>query len=314
MKPFNLSSVASAGVRRRAQGFTLIELLTVIAIISLLAAILLPVFAAVRENARRAACMSNLREIGAAVRQYELDNRKFPDYLLGPALNPDGTLKTTTDANAMNLQQVASNLNAIVTTNTSAAQLALIQNVQGNYATALYPTYVKDLNVFHCPNNDQFDGANTTDAVAVNRFEKGPNRSTPSVASTPAFYRFDSYDANPSLVANGNDIKLAPPSGNSYSARYARVWQPLLGRPALTSLAGSNIEQYNAYRRQLVFNNPSTDTYITMCTHHVPKGKVIVLWLSGTAKVLDTRKLNDTKFAGTNGRDVDANVLTPTNY
>ena len=45
------------------RGFTLIELLTVIAIIAVLAAIIFPVFGAVRENARRASCMSNMKNI-----------------------------------------------------------------------------------------------------------------------------------------------------------------------------------------------------------------------------------------------------------
>ena len=56
------------------RGFTLIELLVVIAIISILAAILFPVFQKVRENARRTACISNGRQIGLAVRQYLQDS------------------------------------------------------------------------------------------------------------------------------------------------------------------------------------------------------------------------------------------------
>jgi prepilin-type N-terminal cleavage/methylation domain-containing protein/prepilin-type processing-associated H-X9-DG protein len=55
------------------RGFTLIELLVVIAIISILAAILFPVFQSVRENARRTACISNGRQIGLAVTQYTGD-------------------------------------------------------------------------------------------------------------------------------------------------------------------------------------------------------------------------------------------------
>ncbi len=55
------------------QAFTLIELLVVIAIISILAAILFPVFQQVRENARRTACISNGKQIGLAVTQYTGD-------------------------------------------------------------------------------------------------------------------------------------------------------------------------------------------------------------------------------------------------
>lgn len=55
------------------QGFTLIELLVVIAIISLLAAILFPVFGRARENARRASCLSSARQIGLAYNMYAGD-------------------------------------------------------------------------------------------------------------------------------------------------------------------------------------------------------------------------------------------------
>jgi prepilin-type N-terminal cleavage/methylation domain-containing protein/prepilin-type processing-associated H-X9-DG protein len=57
----------------RKKGFTLIELLVVIAIIAILAAILFPVFARARENARRASCQSNLKQIGLGIMQYTQD-------------------------------------------------------------------------------------------------------------------------------------------------------------------------------------------------------------------------------------------------
>ena len=61
------------------QGFTLIELLVVIAIIAILAAILFPVFARARENARKATCQSNLKQIGNASMMYTQDyDEKLP--------------------------------------------------------------------------------------------------------------------------------------------------------------------------------------------------------------------------------------------
>src|SRR4028119_299121 len=60
------------------RGFTLIELLVVIGIIAILAAILFPVFARARENARRSSCQSNLKQIGLGMLQYAQDyDEKF---------------------------------------------------------------------------------------------------------------------------------------------------------------------------------------------------------------------------------------------
>ncbi len=71
----------------RMPGFTLIELLVVIAIIAILAAILFPVFQSVRENARRTACLSNMKQIGTAITLYSQDY----DELIVPSQNGSGT-------------------------------------------------------------------------------------------------------------------------------------------------------------------------------------------------------------------------------
>jgi prepilin-type N-terminal cleavage/methylation domain-containing protein/prepilin-type processing-associated H-X9-DG protein len=73
----------------KTKGFTLIELLVVMAIIALLAAILFPVFARAREAARKITCLSNIKQLGAALLMYA-DNwdEKFPN---GVKWESDGT-------------------------------------------------------------------------------------------------------------------------------------------------------------------------------------------------------------------------------
>ena len=100
---------------RKQSGFTLIELLVVIAIIAILAAILFPVFARARENARKANCQSNLKQIGTAARMYAQDYDETNTLLW---YDMDGSGDQTAD-------------------------------VDYTWRTALYP-YVKNAGLFQC--------------------------------------------------------------------------------------------------------------------------------------------------------------------
>jgi prepilin-type N-terminal cleavage/methylation domain-containing protein/prepilin-type processing-associated H-X9-DG protein len=120
-------------IQKRA--FTLIELLVVIAIISILAAILFPVFARARENARRSSCASNLKQIGLGMMMYMQDYDDFvvPQYLR------NGTAST-----------------AVTQTNSSMPGKYFYANY-GNgsgysisWMDLIYP-YTKSIQVYECP-------------------------------------------------------------------------------------------------------------------------------------------------------------------
>ncbi|MDR1281809.1 MAG: DUF1559 domain-containing protein [Opitutaceae bacterium] len=71
----------------RCSGFTLVELLTVVAIIGILAAIIIPTVGSVRRSARAIQCKSNMRQLGMAVLQYADENRGLAPISQNP--NPD---------------------------------------------------------------------------------------------------------------------------------------------------------------------------------------------------------------------------------
>lgn len=115
--------------RHRFNGFTLIELLVVIAIIAILAAILFPVFARARENARRSSCQSNMKQIGLAFMQYTQDY--------------DEKMPVGTVAGA-----------------TSACEAGFPYGSRGfGWAGQLYP-YAKSSQLFKCPSDPNRDNAN----------------------------------------------------------------------------------------------------------------------------------------------------------
>ncbi len=81
---------------RKRRAFTLIELLVVIAIIAILAAILFPVFARARAQARKTKCISNLRQIGLAMNMYCSDTDGILPYIT-PKFSEDPSKPIITD-------------------------------------------------------------------------------------------------------------------------------------------------------------------------------------------------------------------------
>ena len=119
-------------------GFTLIELLVVIAIIAILAAILFPVFARARENARRSSCLSNLKQLGLGFAQYVQDyDSQYPQPHTFTAYYGNADLGEVFPPDA---------LGAGTETNRR----------RTSWAAAILP-YVKSTQVYTCPSADVLD-------------------------------------------------------------------------------------------------------------------------------------------------------------
>ncbi len=183
--------------------FTLIELLVVIAIICILAAILFPVFATARDNARRTSCTSNLKQIGLGMMQYVADyDETFPlcaqsdnagSYVSAPAGYKGPGSVYWTDVGATNAYLMT-------------------------WMDFIYP-YVKSLAVFQCPSqmekdavtklapsygyNDAFGiygygarfGAPNTNAVQLNKISRASENILVMEFHSPFATYADPYDA-----------------------------------------------------------------------------------------------------------------------
>ncbi|MBC8139843.1 MAG: hypothetical protein H7Y38_00205, partial [Armatimonadetes bacterium] len=190
---------------------------------------------------------------------------------------------------------------------------------------SLYPEYINSYSAFHCPNNSWFDttGANDFDktnpaeypvTAPLTRYNSATNNPTNiserDDMNAVRYYRYDSYDANPIITKNGNAAteKIQAAEGN-WTVRYARQWMPVQNNPvALGTLPAENREFYS---KQLIWQEPSDDTYLTMCSFHATKGKITAVSLGGTARVIDNRTLSNYGNPVTAGGDFDTFRMKP---
>jgi len=308
---------------RARRAFTLIELLVVIAIISILAAILFPVFSAVRESARQGSTMSRMHDAYMGARLFYEDEGHFPGTLFPyaevaiqtPPYNPTQPLaRPATTADGM-------------------ASITPMDQATGNFGTAGgtinkgylfreqvrdYETFVNSLNPASRKQNYKQLVTSVTYPNSLPKLDDGSSFAGSTVTwlasasgagcslygdsdlpaggyagQTKLYYVMDSMDIGPKISADaaGNPHVVTDASGNTvYELHYSPDWTRERYDPTngCDSLGGQPITQ------QLKYKNPPTErTILTYSTDHAAfsgSKNVIVLLANGTARTVDFKK------------------------
>ena len=279
---------------KKRDGYTLMELLVVIAIIGVLAGLIFPVAATAKQRAKQAQCMNNMYQIFTALKQFQLDERKYPEFIAGPVQWKDpSTGKYVYSGGDMYGVPLGMNTGMVGGTNGGNGR-----------AVALYPEYINDPRVLHCPIADmnaekpeyrqysqevKVSNAESATAVADPMYVrlasipigrrpwrgKGLQAADPSITSSSALYvyKYSSYDYQKPLGCN-------PDPAQADEIHYSPAWadcDPASGAPVPD------------VQRQLRWKTPPEDTVITWCSHHrritsvgfAGGSKDIVLFLDG---------------------------------
>jgi prepilin-type N-terminal cleavage/methylation domain-containing protein len=308
----------------RLGAFTLIELLVVIAIIAILAAILFPVFATVRENGRQTSTMSNMHSIYVNAKTFYEDEGHFPASLFGYAEIPTGAaLPNPPERPALFTDPVASiipidrvseyfGVNAINKGDATPGTKYVSKN-----RGFLYGEQLKDYRAFLCEDNTIKNKSAVTRVVwPLNSpvslraggtpaaripvvWTQTDSSATPKVygdgdlpdpvtyAGQPKlFYIMDAMDIGPSLDTNGRPVDCV---GNIVSDP-ANYCYELHYSPDWSHFLGGADDvdpAGNPIVTQLKYRYPPSErTIITYVTHHAALGnpQILVLLLSGTAR------------------------------
>ena len=172
------------------KGFTLIELLVVIAIIAILAAILFPVFARAREQARKSSCLSNIKQLGLGMLMYLQDyDERFPNgrYVAGGAGGP------------LNDGNIVHNGWAWMVDNNWRGQVT-----SGIYHRDIVGPYIKNDQLWICPSEERTDTWSSYN-LKMYIYWYGPKLSQYSVPAQCVMYHEEEANHGDPKRVNSND-------------------------------------------------------------------------------------------------------------
>ncbi len=260
---------------KKRNGFSVIELLTVIAIIGVLAAFLFPVVASSKANAKKTQCISNMHQIWTAMKAFQQNEGRYPDFIAGPC--PDG--------------------------GSGAISIKDTPGVVEGRATSLYPEYIKSEQILYCPMavrngaGREFTYMDTID---------DPMHGFPNLSSG---YRWEGLGGKPFKIYpySTYDVQIPrnrKPAGGSpipWEVHYSPMWLDSEKSPPDKPWLDTN----PWYVRQLRWKVPPEDTVVTWCSYHregrgpnVDAGSMdLVLFLDGHVKPLSSARLYDNDYA-----------------
>jgi prepilin-type N-terminal cleavage/methylation domain-containing protein/prepilin-type processing-associated H-X9-DG protein len=271
---------------RRRDGYTLMELLTVIAIIAVLAGLIFPVAAGAKRKARQAQCINNMYQIFTAIKQFQLDEHRYPDFIAGPVQWNTGsaTAPVIVYSPGGNLVKLGDNTGMTGGTTGGNGRLA-----------ALYPEYIPNLASLKCPFSDQ-NGENRQ--YTTGNPDVAATVATSDIEADPMFAVLNGNGATDAMRAkgtqNGEAYWVYKYSSYDYQKPHPRTADhPGEIHYSTVWMAGNDPVANPNITRQLKWRTPPEDTVITWCSHHrsndnsgnpLHSSKDIVLFLDGHVK------------------------------